>query len=115
LFYKLTNGKAIKTINYELLPYLNSIALSYWAMDDGAWAQSGFYLHTKGFTFIEVYQLVGMLHYQFSLICSVQNHEGSGRPATVIDIKAKSMNKFRSLVTPHFHPSMLYKLKNKVW
>lgn len=95
-----------KTIKVELLLYLNDIVLAYWAMDDGSKTATGFYLHTKGFTFSEVYLVVGMLHYQFSLNCSVQNHEG--RP--VIYIKKDSMNKFKNLVLPHFHPSMLYKL-----
>lgn len=36
LFYNVKNGRAVKTINYELLPYLDEIALAYWAMDDGA-------------------------------------------------------------------------------
>jgi len=107
LFYEVRNGKVVKRINYDLLSYLDEIALAYWSMDDGAWCKSGFYLHTKGFTFLEVSQLVAMLHYKFTLMCSVQNHEG--RP--VIYIKAKSMNHFRSLVLPYFHPSMMYKLK----
>jgi LAGLIDADG DNA endonuclease family/Cytochrome C oxidase subunit II, transmembrane domain len=109
LFYEVKNGKVVKRINYELLPYLDEIALAYWSMDDGAWTKAGFYLHTKGFTFLEVYQLVAMLHYKFMLVCTVQNHEG--RP--VIYIKAKSMIHFRGLVTPYFHPSMIYKLKLK--
>jgi LAGLIDADG DNA endonuclease family len=76
-------------------------------MDDGALTKSGFYLHTKGFTFLEVYKLVAMLHYKFSLICYVQDHEG--RP--VIYIKVVSMKQFYKIVTPHFHSSMMYKLK----
>ena len=32
----------IKTINNELLIYLDEIALAYWAMDEGAWTKSGF-------------------------------------------------------------------------
>jgi hypothetical protein len=38
VFYTLKNGKYVKTINLELLPYLDSRALAYWAMDDGACA-----------------------------------------------------------------------------
>jgi hypothetical protein len=36
LFYTTRNGKKIKTINNELLIYLNEISLAYWAIDDGA-------------------------------------------------------------------------------
>jgi hypothetical protein len=96
----------VKGISPELIQYLDPIALAYWAMDDGASAQSGFYLHTKGFTFAEVYLLAGMLHYTFDLHCTVQNHKGM----PVIHITARSMPLFVSIVQPHFHKSMYYKL-----
>jgi hypothetical protein len=32
----------IKTINNELLIYLDDIALTHWALVDGAWTKSGF-------------------------------------------------------------------------
>jgi len=75
-------------------------------MDDGAYTPSGFYLHTKGFTFNDVYKLAGMLHYQFGLVVTVQSHQN--RP--VIYITAYSMPLFRALVQPYFHPFFYYKL-----
>lgn len=82
-------------------------------MDDGAAAQSGFYLHTKSFTFAEVYMLAyfrslieNLLHYRFGLFCTVQNHKGQ----PVINITAKSIPLFVSIVKPHFHKTMYYKL-----
>lgn len=36
---------------------------------------SRFYLHTKGFNFNDSYLLAGMLHYQFSLKCTVKNNK----------------------------------------
>jgi len=106
LFYSIVNGKRTKVISSDLIYYLDDIALAYWAMDDGAKAQSGFYFHTKAYTFNEAYLLAGILHYNFNLICSVQNH--SNMP--VINIKAESMPIFRRIVLPHFHPIMTYKL-----
>lgn len=94
-------------ITWDLLPYLDDVALAYWAMDDGAWTSSGFYLHTSGFTFNEVYILAGILHYQFGLICTVQTKQGQ----PILYITAASMKTFRALVTPYFVPSMLYKLR----
>jgi hypothetical protein len=77
-------------------------------MDDGGAAgNSGFYLHTKGFTFEEVYLLAGMLHYQFGLFCTVQSHDRK----PVLYITAQSMPRFKELVLPHFHSSMMYKFK----
>ena len=109
LFYTKINGKMVKVITADILLYLDAITLAYWAMDDGAPAgRTGFYLHTKGFTFNECYLLAGMLHYQFGLTCTVQNHEN--RP--VIYITAQSMRTFRAIVTPHFHSTMMYKLQS---
>jgi hypothetical protein len=108
LFYSADNpkGKITKFISPDLLIYLDRVVLAYWAMDDGAKAQSGFYLHTKAYTFKEVYLLVGILHYNFNLNCTVQTHKNT----PVINIKAESMPLFRALVLPYFHPSMTYKL-----
>lgn len=92
----------------DLFFYLDPIVLAYWAMDDGALATGGgFYLHTKSFTFLEVYKLAGLLHYHFNLTCTVQNHEN--RP--VIYFNAKITKNFKSIVLPYFHKSMLYKFK----
>jgi hypothetical protein len=109
LFYVEVEEKMVKTIPLDLLAYLDSIALAYWAMDDGAAtrSRSGFYLHTKGFTFEEAYLLAAMLHYQFDLVVTVQNHKN--RPT--IYITRKSMPIFVSLVKPHFHTSIMYKLE----
>lgn len=109
LFYeRRADGKGYtKIITSDLLQYLNPISLAYWAMDDGAWHHNGFYLHTEGFTFDECYKLMAMLHYTFGLHTAVHNHEGK----PMIKILYKSMPLFRSIVTPHFHSSMLYKLR----
>ena len=68
--------------------------------------KNGFYLHTEGFNFEECYKLVGILHYNFDLICTVQKH--NNKP--MIYITAKSFSKFCVLVFPYFNDSMKYKL-----
>jgi hypothetical protein len=109
LFYQVSaNGNSYtKVITTDLLQYLNSVSLAYWAMDDGSWSPSGIYFHTEAFTFKECVLLVQMLHYRFGLFSTIQIH--ASKP--MIKIAAKSMPLFRSIVTPHFHPSMLYKLR----
>lgn len=77
-------------------------------MDDGSWTPSGFYFHTEAFSKKECYQLVGMLHYCFGLFSTIQQH--AGKP--MIKIAAKSLPLFRRIVIPHFHQSMLYKLRS---
>jgi hypothetical protein len=99
----------VKIISAETFYWLNPISLGYWAMDDGSntTSGSGFYLHTKGFSFKDVYFLAGIMHYKFDIYSTVQNHEN--RP--VIYIKAISKSKFFNIIKPYFHESMLYKLK----
>ena len=103
-FYPLIKGVRTKIVPVFDLHHLDPLAL--WAMDDGAFAKSGFYFHTKGFTFLEVYKLARILHYNFGLECTVQNH--SGMP--VIYIVANSIPLFVSIVKPHFYSGFLYKL-----
>jgi hypothetical protein len=76
-------------------------------MDDGSRTPSGFYFHTEGFTFNDCYLLAAMLHYRFELFSTIQRHVGK----PMIKIAGKSMSLFRSIVTQHFHQSMLYKLQ----
>jgi LAGLIDADG DNA endonuclease family len=99
----------VKIIPDEMFYWLNPISLAYWAMDDGSYTTSGsgYYLHTKGFSFKDVYFLAGILHYKFDIYTTVQNHEN--RP--VIYIKARSKCKFFNIIKPYFHVSMLYKFK----
>lgn len=78
-------------------------------MDDGSWTPSGFYFHTEAFTIKECYLLAAMLHYRFGLFSTIQQH--AGKP--MIKIARKSMPLFRTIVTPHYHHSMLYKLRHK--
>ena len=109
LFYQVSvNGNSnTKVITTDLLQYLNPVSLAYWAMDDGSWTPSGFYFHTEAFTFKECYLLAAMLHYRFGIFSTIQQH--AGKP--MIKIAGKSMPLFRSIVTQHFHQSMLYKLR----
>jgi hypothetical protein len=108
-YYKNNEKQVIKVIPKEIYYWLNPIVLAYWAMDDGAktTSGSGFYLHTKGFEFLDVYYLVGIIHYKYNLICTVQNHKG--RP--VVYITAISKIAFFKIIKPYFHDTMLYKLK----
>lgn len=75
-------------------------------MDDGSFTKSGFYFHTENFSFLDVYKLAGIMHYNFGLVCTVQKHEGK----PMLYVTAKSMPLFVSIVKPHFYPGFLYKL-----
>ena len=101
----MVDGRFKKIVPKEILNELTPRVLAFWFMDDGAYAVSGIYLHTKGFEFKDVYRLAGVLNYKFNLDVTVQNHKN--RP--VIYIKSKSIPLFKSLIIPYMHTSMLYK------
>jgi LAGLIDADG DNA endonuclease family len=76
-------------------------------MVDGSKTGSGFKLCTHSFTKDDVEYLASVLYNIYNLKCSVQV---AGEAKEQFVIWAESMDKFRSIVTPFFHPSMLYKL-----
>jgi hypothetical protein len=100
LFYK--DKKKIVPMNIETL--LTEISLAYWAMDDGGGHASGFILNTTSFNLNELDLLVKALKNKFDLDTSIHSRNR-------IYIKSNSKDRFIQLVKPHFHNSMLYKLK----
>ena len=61
---KNVNGdKYIKSINVDLLEFINPISIAYWAMVDGSFSPNGFYFHTEAFTFKECYLLASLFQY----------------------------------------------------
>lgn len=76
-------------------------------MDDGNKTVSGFDLNTYGFSINEVNLLSKVLFDKFGLINTVQIKKSG----PILYISSKSLNLFKDLVRPHFHDSMLYKLK----
>jgi hypothetical protein len=104
LFY--VNG--VKIVPLNIGEPLTPISLAYWAMDDGSKMGSGFIFCTDSNSLCEVELLVKVLKDKFNLFISI--HIGGNSKNHRIYIKANDMAQFRSLVTPHFHPSMSYKL-----
>jgi hypothetical protein len=105
LFY---NNEGNKTIPANIGELLTPLSLAYWAMDDGTKQSSGFTFCTDSFNLPEVQLLISSLKEKFDLNCNLVNYsKGCYR----IYIKADSMDKFRNLVQPYFHPSMEYKLR----
>lgn len=58
------------------------------------------------FSYQEQLILQSALCENFGIICNINRHESQYK----LYIRSKSMKTFRSLVYPHFIPSMLYKL-----
>lgn len=76
-------------------------------MDDGSKTGTGFRLNTQSYTKVENLLLIQILKDKFDLDCSLHL---SGNNQQRIYIKTRSMLKFKDLVSPYFHESMMYKL-----
>jgi hypothetical protein len=107
MFY---NSEGIKTIPLNIGELLTPIGLAYWCQDDGYKDHNGFVLCTDSFSKSEVEFLIEVLQTNFGLNGTLYKKnpiKGTYR----IWIRVNSMAKFKALVTPYFHDSMLYKLQ----
>ena len=111
-YYGLFYVDSVKRIPLNIGELLTPIGLAYWCMDDGYLQTSGnsFNICTDSYTLNEVELLIKVLKQNFDLDCTYQRKR---KNQYRIYIKAGSMDKFRSLVTPYFHESMMYKLTVK--
>jgi hypothetical protein len=107
LFY--VNG--VKIIPLNIGELLTPVSLAYWAMEDGTKRKNGFIFCTDSYTLNEIELLIKVLKENFDLNCTSQ--KVTGKDQYRIYIKSESMDKFRFLVTPYFHESMMYKLAIK--
>ena len=88
---------------YELL---TPIALAYWIIGDGSYARGGVLLSTDSFSVPDVIRLINVLMIRYNLKCTLQYSNGKPR----ILISATSIGTLKSIVLPHMHPSITYKL-----
>jgi len=75
-------------------------------MGDGAAIQHGLILCTDSFSVTDVVRLMNVLIIRYNLDCTLRKHGEYYQ----IYIRQGSMPLLRTIVTPYFHPSMLYKL-----
>lgn len=100
------NGvKVVPTITEQ---YLTPLALAIWIMDDGGLVSSGLKLSTNSFKKEDVDFLCNILNNKYKLKASTVS---AGVPNQYnIYISKYSMPLLASIVRPHMHPSMYYKL-----
>lgn len=106
-YYDLFYVNGVKIVPLNIGELLTPEGLAYWAMDDGCKKGKNFYLSTDSYTLSEVELLIKVLQENFDLNCT---YHMRSKDRYRIYIRTDSMDKFRSLVTPHFHSSMMYKL-----
>lgn len=91
--------------------YLSPLALAVWMMDDGTSLKNkGFKFSTNSFTLKEIQYLALVLKNKYNLDSSIHksglNHEYN------IYIPKSSLKDLIKIVSPHFHPTMYYKISN---
>ena len=110
LFYK----NNIKYINSDIQKYLTPLALAYWFIDDGGWVSTSksIRISTVSFTKPEVVILADMLKQKFDLDFTVQklSHKNKTINQYNLYLLRKDFFKFKTLVLPYMHKSILYKL-----
>lgn len=103
LFYP--NG--VKVVPSNIGEILTARGLAYWAMDDGYKDRNAFRFATESFSLSDVELLIKVMKENFDLDCSINTVKSKYYR---IYVSVHSMDKFRSLVSPFFIPSMMYKL-----
>lgn len=104
-FYRDKKKVVPKLIHRLLTPR----ALAFWYMDDGlikSKQSKGLILNTQSFSFNEVEKLCEVLNSKFRLISKPRRQ----RDGWQIYISGRSYERFRELVDPFMHSSMMYKI-----
>ena len=110
IYHELFYVNGVKRISINIGELLTPVGLAYWAMDDGMKFENGFLFCTDSYSLEEVQLLIKVLQNKFRLNCGSKLRS---KDVYRIYIWKDSMDKFRSLVSPYFHPSMMYKLEIK--
>ena len=101
----------IKRIPADIFYLLTPIALAHWIMGDGTKNRHGLTISTESFSLIDTVRLLNVLMVRYRLDCTMRKHSTGYN----IYIKEKSMPFLRTLVQPHMHNSMQYKLRIKTY
>jgi len=98
----------VKIIPQNIYDLLTSVALAHWIMGDGVNDHGfGIILCTDSYTVQDVIRLINVLIIRYRLDCRLRKHTTTNFR---IYIKQGSMPLLRTIVSPFFHHSMLYKL-----
>jgi len=103
----------VKIIPDNIYEILTPVALAHLIMGDGSVQRHGLILCTNSFSVQDVVRLMNVLIIRYGLECTIRikRRQGSAQKIEfLIYIRESSMPLLRTIVTPYFHPSMLYKL-----
>jgi LAGLIDADG DNA endonuclease family/Proton-conducting membrane transporter len=107
--------KFIKIVPLNIEDLLTSIGLAHWIMGDGYWDSHGKTVDicTDNFTLSEVELLIRVLKDKFNLLATIKRRIKANKEVCWrirFSGKPENLSNLKSLVQPHFFPSMLYKL-----
>jgi hypothetical protein len=109
------NKKFIKIVPLNISELLTPIGLAHWLMGDGYWNSHGKTMEicTDNLTLSEVELLISVLKDKFHLFTTTKHRVKANKEICWrirFSGKSENLSKLRSLVQPHFIPSMFYKL-----
>ena len=109
-FYK---GK-LKIVPEDIEKLMCPLSISIWFQDDGSKTGNALRISTNAYSLLEVEHLCHILSHKFGI--SVSRHKtGKNRPdQRVIYIPTKIVPQFYYLIKPYIHPTMLYKIPDKI-
>jgi hypothetical protein len=100
----------VKVISENIYDLLSPVALAHMIMGDGSVAKHGLILCTNCYSTQDVVRLMNVLMIRYNLDCILRIHRQNNKNSYKIYIRQRSMPLLRTIVSPYFHPSMLYKL-----
>lgn len=107
LFYP--NG--VKIIPHNIYELLTPVALAHLIMGDGSVERHGLILCTNSYSVLDVVRLINVLMIRYRLECTIRLKKRQNQKIeNMLFIRHGSMPLLRTIVTPHMHSSMLYKL-----
>lgn len=98
----------IKILPNHLEKDFTEVSLAFLLMGDGYWSENTVFISTENFTLTEVHYLMKILRNKYGLVLSTKKR-GKGFRIR-FSSRGNNLRLLRSLVTPHFHPIMMYKL-----
>ena len=109
--YTLLHRSGVKVIPHNIYEILTPIALAHMIMADGSVQRHGLIICTNSYSVQDVVRLINVLIIQYRLKCSLRlKKRQNNKIEYLIYIRQSSMSLLRTIVTPYFHSSMLYKI-----
>jgi hypothetical protein len=110
-FYEFNEGlnKFTKIVPLDIIEFMDPIVLAYLIMTDGNFdkGRNRVRIYTNSYSKEEVQRLASTIKDKFDIYTGVLHDR---KNQWILTIGAKNLELLRSIVNPHFHPSMRYRI-----